>query len=137
MERSAIRANPTRFARVRPRPCWARADDSRHESDDKSRPDFAALDPGYRTRCGTCALQHARRLLLAVLACLTCLGPLAAQDPALLEAVPRSGTRVDPVAAQHGMVVAQEARAARIGVDILQRAATRSMPRSRPASRWR
>ncbi len=65
--------------------------------------------------------SNARRLLLAVLACLMCLGPLAAQDPALLEAVPRSGTRVDPVAAQHGMVVAQEARAARIGVEILSK----------------
>src|SRR5687768_14170450 len=65
--------------------------------------------------------SNARRVLLAVLACLTCLGPLAAQDPALLETVPRSSARVDPVAARHGMVVAQEARAARIGVEVLSK----------------
>ena len=40
------------------------------------------------------------------------------------------------VTAANGMVVAQEAIAARIGADILQKAAMRSMPRSRSASPW-
>ena len=69
----------------------------------------------------TAPYSNARRVLLAALACLTCLGPLAAQDPALLEAVPRSSASIAPVAARHGMVVAQEARAARIGVEILSK----------------
>jgi gamma-glutamyltranspeptidase/glutathione hydrolase len=62
----------------------------------------------------------ARSTLLALVACLTCLGPLAAQAPALIDAVPASGPRIEPVAARHGMVVAQEARAARIGVEVLE-----------------
>jgi gamma-glutamyltranspeptidase/glutathione hydrolase len=60
-----------------------------------------------------------RRGALGLLAWLICLGPLAAQDPALLDAPSRSGAPIAPVVAQHGMVVAQEARAARIGVEVL------------------
>jgi len=63
----------------------------------------------------------ARATLLALAACLTLLGPLAAQAPVLTEAAPASGTRIEPVAASHGMVVAQEGRAARIGVEVLER----------------
>ena len=66
-------------------------------------------------------IAGARRAPLGLIACLMCLGPLAAQDPALLEAVPRSSARIEPVAARHGMVVAQEARAARIGVEFLSK----------------
>jgi gamma-glutamyltranspeptidase / glutathione hydrolase len=63
----------------------------------------------------------ARATLLALAACLTLLGPLAAQTPVLTEAAPASGARIEPVSASHGMVVAQEGRAARIGVEVLER----------------
>src|SRR5262249_32109074 len=62
----------------------------------------------------------ARATLFVFLACLTCLGPLAAQAPTIVDAGPASSARIEPVAASHGMVVAQEARAARIGVDVLE-----------------
>jgi gamma-glutamyltranspeptidase / glutathione hydrolase len=62
----------------------------------------------------------ARNALLALVACLACLGPLAAQAPAVIDAAPASGARIEAVAARHGMVVAQETRAARIGVEILE-----------------
>jgi gamma-glutamyltranspeptidase/glutathione hydrolase len=62
----------------------------------------------------------ARNALLALVACLICLGPLAAQAPALIDAAPASSARIEPVAAAHGMVVAQEGRAARIGVEVLE-----------------
>jgi gamma-glutamyltranspeptidase/glutathione hydrolase len=62
----------------------------------------------------------ARGALLALVLCLATLGPLAAQAPTLPDlALPRSG-HIVPVTARHGMVVAQEARAARIGIEILQ-----------------
>ena len=63
----------------------------------------------------------ARATLVALAACLTLLGPLAAQTPVLTEAAPASSARIEPVSASHGMVVAQEGRAARIGVEVLQR----------------
>jgi len=63
----------------------------------------------------------ARATLLALAACLTLLCPLAAQTPVLTEAAPASGARIEPVSASHGMVVAQEGRAARIGVEVLER----------------
>src|SRR5215813_12488311 len=62
----------------------------------------------------------ARNALLALLACVICLGPLAAQAPAVIDAAPVTAARIEAVAARHGMVAAQEARAARIGVDILE-----------------
>src|SRR6266511_3403512 len=62
----------------------------------------------------------ARSKLLALVACVTWLAPLAAETPALIDAAPASSARIEPVAASHGMVVAQEARAARIGVDVLE-----------------
>src|SRR6266568_2485112 len=62
----------------------------------------------------------ARNALLALVACLACLGPLAAQAPAVIDAAPASSARIEAVAARHGMVVAQETRAARIGVEILE-----------------
>src|SRR5256885_9625212 len=70
---------------------------------------------------GNSMIAIARATLLALAACLTLLGPLAAQAPVLTEAAPASGTRIEPVAASHGMVVAQEGRAARIGVEVLER----------------
>src|SRR5438128_784925 len=62
----------------------------------------------------------ARNALLALAACLACLGPLAAQAPAVIDAAPASSARIEAVAARHGMVAAQETRAARIGVEILE-----------------
>ena len=62
----------------------------------------------------------ARNALLALLACLACLGPLAAQAPAVIDAAPVTAARIEPVAARQGMVVAQEGRAARIGVEVLE-----------------
>jgi gamma-glutamyltranspeptidase / glutathione hydrolase len=62
----------------------------------------------------------ARSMVLALVACVTWLAPLAAETPALIDAAPASSARIEPVAASHGMVVAQESRAARIGVDILE-----------------
>ena len=61
-----------------------------------------------------------RRVLFALLASAICLGPLAAQNSTLPDAAPAPGGRIAAVTAQHGMVVAQEARAARIGLDILR-----------------
>ena len=60
-----------------------------------------------------------RRTLLALVASLAWLGPLCAQD--LLGTAPAAGSRIEPVAARQGMVVAQEARATRIGVEVLQK----------------
>src|SRR5215468_7808735 len=62
----------------------------------------------------------ARNALLALLACLACLGPLAAQAPAVIDTAPVTAPRIEAVAARHGMVVAQEGRAARIGVEVLE-----------------
>jgi gamma-glutamyltranspeptidase/glutathione hydrolase len=62
-----------------------------------------------------------RRTLLALLAWLALVAPLAAQRPALPDGAPASGASIEPVAARHGMVVAQESRAARIGVEVLQK----------------
>src|SRR6201982_1681304 len=70
---------------------------------------------------GGSMIAIARATLLALAACLTLLGPLAAQAPVLTEAAPASGARIEPVSASHGMVVAQEGRAARIGVEVLER----------------
>src|SRR5260370_16400098 len=62
----------------------------------------------------------ARPTLLLLCACLTWIGPLAAETPALTDVAPASGLPIEPVAASHGMVVAQEGRAARIGVEVLE-----------------
>src|SRR5262245_3868588 len=62
----------------------------------------------------------ARSVMPALVACATWVAPLGAQTPALIDAAPASSARIEPVAASHGMVVAQEARAARIGVDVLE-----------------
>src|SRR5215813_5098900 len=62
----------------------------------------------------------ARATLLFLFACLIWIGPLAAETPALIEAAPASGSPIAPVTASHGMVVAQEGRAARIGAEVLE-----------------
>jgi gamma-glutamyltranspeptidase/glutathione hydrolase len=61
------------------------------------------------------------KTLLALLLCLLAsLAPLSAQAPALLDEAPAVSRSVPAVLARHGMVVAQEGRAARIGVEILR-----------------
>src|SRR5215813_4374001 len=60
----------------------------------------------------------ARNALFALVACLICFEPL--QTPAVIDAAPATGARIEAVAARHGMVAAQEARAARIGVEVLE-----------------
>src|SRR5262249_9801391 len=62
----------------------------------------------------------ARNPLFALVACLICFEPFPAQAPAVIDGAPASGARIEAVAARHGMVVAQEARAARIGVEVLE-----------------
>jgi gamma-glutamyltranspeptidase/glutathione hydrolase len=63
-----------------------------------------------------------RRTLLALFAWLALFAPpLAAQRAALPDGAPASGAPIQPVTARHGMVVAQEARAARIGTEVLQK----------------
>jgi gamma-glutamyltranspeptidase / glutathione hydrolase len=67
--------------------------------------------------------RAARKALCAsALALLCLLAPLASQaEPPLAPAIIAQGARILPVLASHGMVVAQEGSAAKIGVDILRR----------------
>jgi gamma-glutamyltranspeptidase/glutathione hydrolase len=60
------------------------------------------------------------KTLIALTVGLASLAPLFAQAPAQLDEAPAASTSVPAVLARHGMVVAQEARAARIGVEILK-----------------
>jgi gamma-glutamyltranspeptidase/glutathione hydrolase len=61
-----------------------------------------------------------RNLSLVLVLCLVSLAPAAGQAAAVLDAAPAVSNDVPAVVARHGMVVAQEARAARIGASILQ-----------------
>src|SRR5262245_18507225 len=58
---------------------------------------------------------------LALTGWLAFAAPLAAQAPAIQDFAPSAGGRIQPVEAGQGMVVAQESRAARIGVYILDK----------------
>src|SRR2546423_14137867 len=60
------------------------------------------------------------KALLALLIWLSALAPLVAQTPAVVEDAPAALRDVPAIVARHGMVVAQETRAARIGTDILE-----------------
>src|SRR5213080_424230 len=62
-----------------------------------------------------------RRTLLALLAWLILPAPLAAQLITPSDVARAVAPRSEPVTARHGMVVAQEARAARVGVEVLQK----------------
>jgi gamma-glutamyltranspeptidase/glutathione hydrolase len=73
--------------------------------------------------CDVRKIGFPRRTLLALLAGLICLAPLGAQDALVSDnaaGTSAARTPIAPVTARHGMVVAQEARAARIGVEVLQ-----------------
>jgi hypothetical protein len=56
---------------------------------------------------------------------------------AALAFAPPTALAQGAVEARHGMVVAQEAHAARIGLAVLERGGTQSTRQSPPASRWR
>ena len=58
--------------------------------------------------------------LFALLLCMASPTPAAAQAPAVLDTAPTVSTAMPAVVAPHGMVVAQEARATRIGAAILR-----------------
>src|ERR1700730_16575765 len=62
-----------------------------------------------------------RRSLLALFFCVGSLGAAFPQALALVESAPSAAAALPAVVARHGMVVAQEARAARIGAEILER----------------
>jgi gamma-glutamyltranspeptidase/glutathione hydrolase len=61
-----------------------------------------------------------RRALGAALILVAGLAPALAQTPATAPSTAPPPTHIEPVTAQHGMVVTQEERASRIGVDILR-----------------
>jgi gamma-glutamyltranspeptidase / glutathione hydrolase len=63
----------------------------------------------------------ARGSLLALVLCIGCVGGAFAQSLALVESAPSAAATPSAVVARQGMVVAQEARAARIGAEILER----------------
>src|SRR5438270_658000 len=59
--------------------------------------------------------------LLVLLMWLAALAAAAAQEaPVVIDAAPAASSSIPAVVARHGMVVAQEARAARVGADILK-----------------
>jgi gamma-glutamyltranspeptidase/glutathione hydrolase len=62
-----------------------------------------------------------RRLVLGIVLVLACTLPAAAQDARRGLYAPPAADTIHPVVAGHGMVVAQEKTAARIGADILRR----------------
>jgi gamma-glutamyltranspeptidase/glutathione hydrolase len=79
-------------------------------------------------RSGSLSLPVTRRAAgfagltaLALALWLACGAPLSAQAPALQDFASSAGARIQPVDARQGMVVAQESRAARIGVEFLQK----------------
>jgi gamma-glutamyltranspeptidase/glutathione hydrolase len=65
-------------------------------------------------------LRVARRQIAIALAVLVCFAPVAAQDLRRNGYTPPPPDSIHAVAAEHGMVVAQEKIAARIGGDILR-----------------
>src|SRR3984893_1519025 len=69
----------------------------------------------------TLVMTDLRRLALGILLTVTCTLPAAAQEARRGLYAPPAADTVHPVAADHGMVVAQEKTAARIGADILRR----------------
>jgi len=65
--------------------------------------------------------QLTRRAFGAVLLLTATLAPACGQAPGAAPSTAPPPTHIQPVTAQHGMVVTQEERASRIGVDILRR----------------
>lgn len=71
--------------------------------------------PGNRPR------RHTPKLRLVVSLALAVVAPLSPASADALSPIIGQGARALPVIAQHGMVVAQEGRAARVGLDVLER----------------
>jgi gamma-glutamyltranspeptidase/glutathione hydrolase len=69
----------------------------------------------------TLVITNLRRLVLGVLLAVACTLPAAAQEARRGLYAPPTADAIHPVVAEHGMVVAQEKTAARIGADILKR----------------
>ncbi len=69
----------------------------------------------------TLVMTDLRRLALGILLTVACTLPAAAQEARRGLYAPPAAAAIHPVAADHGMVVAQEKTAARIGADILRR----------------
>ena len=66
-------------------------------------------------------LRLSRRTLSAALLSLVALAPAASLTPATAPSTAAPPVRIQPVTAPHGMVVTQEERATRVGVDVLRR----------------
>jgi gamma-glutamyltranspeptidase/glutathione hydrolase len=66
-------------------------------------------------------LRLTRRALAAMVWCLAAFAPVGAQEPATAPSSVPPPVRIDAVTARNGMVVAQEKRASRIGVEILEK----------------
>jgi gamma-glutamyltranspeptidase/glutathione hydrolase len=69
----------------------------------------------------TLVITDLRRLVLGILLAAACTLPAAAQEARRGLYAPPAADAIHPIAAEHGMVVAQEKTAARIGADILRR----------------
>src|SRR5215467_11249615 len=57
---------------------------------------------------GRSMIGIARNALFALVACLICLEPLAAQAPAVIDAAPATGARIEAVAARIGVEVLEQ-----------------------------
>src|SRR5712672_1192790 len=66
-------------------------------------------------------LRLTRRALAAMVWCLAALAPAAAQERATAPSSAPPPVRIEAVTARNGMVVAQEKRASRIGVEVLEK----------------
>src|ERR1700732_3959445 len=81
--------------------------------------------PEPTSTCGgvsmTLVMTDLRRLALGILLAVACPLPAPAQEARRGLYAPPAAAAIHPVAADHGMVVAQEKTAARIGADILRR----------------
>src|ERR1700730_15587288 len=69
----------------------------------------------------TLATAGMRRVFIAIMLVAACAMPAAAQDARRGFYTPPAADTIHPVVAEHGMVVAQEKIAARIGADVLSR----------------
>src|SRR5258705_13144674 len=80
-----------------------------------------ASGPRRRTVMTPPTLRLTRRALAAMVWCLAALSTTGAQEPATAPSSVPPPVRIDAVTARNGMVVAQEKRASRIGVEILEK----------------
>src|SRR4030081_228044 len=79
------------------------------------------LRGNLRTAMTPPTLRLTRRALAAMVWCLAALAPVGTQEHATAPSSVPPPVRIDAVTARNGMVVAQEKRASRIGVDILEK----------------